>query len=196
MTDRQTDNRSTWWSVTAYDDEIQQCEDKDKYPIFVKRLLGGRETCPTTGKLHFQGALQCSHVVRLAQLKKWLACAHFEPARNIDALKLYAMKQETAVDTKEERVSTTQYLKPSDMMQKLAEVYLNMPDDHDLPQDDFYFDYLVKRLLLKDLTVINHVNNQLRGNWARYGSIFAMVLLKKRCGDSPISITGNLPPTP
>ena len=54
-----TTRKSTWWSVTAYNDEIESME--GNFPEWVKAVYGGRETCPTTGRLHFQGALALGH---------------------------------------------------------------------------------------------------------------------------------------
>jgi len=90
--------KSIWWSITAFDDEIALCE--GTLPEFVKEIYGGRENCPTTGKLHFQGALRCFEQVRMAKLKSWLKKAHLEPARSSEALKKYAMKEETSAGVK------------------------------------------------------------------------------------------------
>jgi len=86
--------KSIWWSVTAFEDEIELCE--GTLPEFAKAIYGGREKCPSTGKEHFQGALQCYEQVRMAKIKSWLKKAHLEPARSSEALKKYAMKNETA----------------------------------------------------------------------------------------------------
>lgn len=93
--------KSVWWSITAYDKDIELCE--GTLPEFVKRILGGRETCPKTGKLHFQGAIQCFQQIRGAKIKSWLPTAHLETARSADALKKYVMKAETAAGPKTER---------------------------------------------------------------------------------------------
>lgn len=90
--------KSIWWSITAFDEEIALCE--GTLPEFAKAIHGGRETCPTTGRLHFQGALQCFEQVRMAKIKSWLKKAHLEPARSADALKKYAMKSDTAAGEK------------------------------------------------------------------------------------------------
>lgn len=108
-TDRQTD-KSIWWSITAFNDEIAVCEDVSNYPHFVRTVLGGREVCPETGRLHFQGALQCKSQQRMSAIKKWLPTAHLETARQEEALKRYAMKEETAVDDKHERINTRKFL--------------------------------------------------------------------------------------
>ena len=72
QTDRQTD-KATWWSLTIYDEkEIAKVEDSDNYPRFVKSISGGMEKCPTTGRLHFQGALQCRSQQRFSAIKDWL----------------------------------------------------------------------------------------------------------------------------
>lgn len=91
-------DKSTWWSVTAYNKEIESCE--GTLPEFVREIHGGREICPSTGRLHFQGAIRCYEQIRLAKFKSWLPTAHIQPCRSTEALKKYVMKKETAVGEK------------------------------------------------------------------------------------------------
>lgn len=79
---------------------MQRLESPDTFPTWLKRVYGGREECPDTHKIHYQGALQCRSNVRMSQIKSWLPTAHLEIARSADALKKYAMKEETAVGEK------------------------------------------------------------------------------------------------
>jgi len=111
--------KSTWWSVTAFNDEILLLENSE-YPEFVAKVHGGREECPTTKKEHFQGALQCRRQVRLSQLKSWLPRAHFEPARDRLALKKYVMKEETAVGEKKTIDNNVQHVTMESLMVKMA----------------------------------------------------------------------------
>lgn len=108
QTDRQTD-KATWWSVTAYGDEILLLEDATKYPPDVVKVYGGREECPTTGREHFQGCVQLRRQQRLKWFKSWLPTAHLETARSSEALKKYAMKADTATGDKLERINTVKY---------------------------------------------------------------------------------------
>lgn len=96
---RMCDVKATLWSVTAFNSEIELLEAKE-FPDYVKKVYGGREVCPETGTLHFQGMIKCLHQVRLSKLKKWLPTAHLEIARDGDALEKYVMKSETAVGPK------------------------------------------------------------------------------------------------
>jgi len=93
-------DKATWWSVTAFGDEILLLEDPSRFPSWVAKVYGGREECPDTKSIHFQGALQLHTQQRLSKLKSWLPTAHFEIARKVEALKKYAMKSETAVSEK------------------------------------------------------------------------------------------------
>lgn len=110
-TDRQTDKNSThtWWSVTGFNDEIAMLESPEAFPNWLCRVYGGREECPKTKTLHFQGALQCNWAVRMSQVKKWLPTAHLEPARKQWALEKYAMKAETSVGDKVVRENQVEY---------------------------------------------------------------------------------------
>lgn len=113
-------DKATWWSVTAFNDEIELLE-KGEFPSYVKAVYGGKEECPDTKRLHFQGAIQLRSQQRLSTLKKWLPTAHFEIARNKDAIKKYAMKEETAVGPKTEKINDIEHISVEKIMLKLAD---------------------------------------------------------------------------
>lgn len=110
--------KSTWWSVTAFEEEISLCE--GTLPEFVRAIYGGKEICPSTGKEHFQGALQCYEQIRMAKIKSWLKKAHLEPARSAEALKKYAMKPETSSGEKVIRTNIFPHYSAKDMCILLA----------------------------------------------------------------------------
>jgi len=141
-TDRQTD-KSTWWSITAYNDEIALLEDTTKWPAEVKKVYGGREMCPTTERIHFQGAVQYSRQVRFSHVKKWLPTAHIEAARQETALKTYVMKADTAVGDKTVRENITPYFPHHAVCKLLALV--DVPDTGD---DERMFWDQVNKLLV------------------------------------------------
>nr|ALE29748.1 replication associated protein [Lake Sarah-associated circular virus-37]ALE29750.1 replication associated protein [Lake Sarah-associated circular virus-37]ALE29752.1 replication associated protein [Lake Sarah-associated circular virus-37]ALE29754.1 replication associated protein [Lake Sarah-associated circular virus-37]ALE29756.1 replication associated protein [Lake Sarah-associated circular virus-37] len=116
---RQT--KGTWWSVTAYGDNIIKLEDKDAIPDYIRTIYGGREQCPTTGRLHFQGALQCASQCRAGRILDWLPGVHLEKAKNSDALKKYVMKEETAAGEKTEVINKNEYTTLQKAMELLAE---------------------------------------------------------------------------
>lgn len=95
-----TQDKHTWWSITAFNDDIDLVEDKTKFPEWLAKVYGGREKCPKTGTIHFQGALQCKRQVRFGAVKRWLKQTHIQPARQKDALVKYSMKTETSVGEK------------------------------------------------------------------------------------------------
>lgn len=107
--DRQTD-KATWWSITAFDENERGMLQGDSFPPFVVRVYGGLEECPDTKRVHFQGAVQCKGQQRFSAIKKWLPKAHIEAARSADALKKYAMKEETAISEKKEVVNKAAYI--------------------------------------------------------------------------------------
>jgi len=110
--------KSTWWSVTAFGDEIKLCQ--GQLPEFVRSIMGGLEKCPETGTEHFQGAIQCYEQIRMPKLKTWLKKAHLEPARQVEALKKYAMKAETAIGEKTDRNNPIRHLLAQDICLLLA----------------------------------------------------------------------------
>lgn len=124
-------DKATWWSVTAFNQEIDLLE-KGEFPSYVKAVYGGREECPDTKRLHFQGAVQLRSQQRLSTLKKWLPTAHFEVARNKDAIKKYAMKEETAVGPKTEKINDIEHI-------TVEKIMLKMADEWD---SDVYSEYL------------------------------------------------------
>lgn len=111
MTDSQTDRqkypfamtmRSTWWGCTAFNDEIDVCLDSSKWPDYVKKVYGGVEVCPTSGRRHFQGAIQCGAQQRGSAIKAFLPTSKLWKVNSIIASKQYAMKADTAEGTKAE----------------------------------------------------------------------------------------------
>jgi len=129
-TDRQTDTtkKSGAWSVTAFNDEIALLEDNERYPNFVKEVHGGREVCPTTGTLHFQGAIILKSEQRMSAIKKWLPTANLQPAKVLEALKKYAMKSDTAVGDKVVRANETPHYRMEELLMMIAH---NRTDDCD-----------------------------------------------------------------
>lgn len=112
-------NKSTWWSVTAFGDEIELMKGP-KFPEWVKAVYGGEEECPETKRRHFQGAVQCYTQVRLSKFKSWLATAHLEPAKQEHALKKYVMKAETAIGEKSVRENMVPHMSAQDICMLLA----------------------------------------------------------------------------
>lgn len=128
QTDRQTD-KSTWWSVTAFGDEIELLEDASRYPNYVAAVHGGRESAPETGRIHFQGAIKCKSQQRLSALKKWLPTSHFEVARSEHALLKYVMKEETATGDKIVRQNETPHYRMDELLMKIARVRDDVDSD-------------------------------------------------------------------
>lgn len=113
-------DKVTWWSITTFDKGEQDMLAAGKYPEWVDTLYGGLEECPDTKKIHYQGALKCRSQQRFSAIKKFLPKAHLEPAKQADALKKYAMKQDTAVGDKLARCNTTPYYTLEMLLKLLA----------------------------------------------------------------------------
>lgn len=127
MSDRQDrQDKSVWWSVTAFTDaEIAELSGT-QFPRYIRKVFGGLEKCPTTDKVHFQGAIQCQTQQRFSALKKWLPTAHLEVARSAEALVKYAMKQDTAVGDKQVSDNTTPYAAMHEMLIKIASAQIDV----------------------------------------------------------------------
>jgi len=160
-------NKSTWWSVTAFNDEIALLEDKSHYPPEVKTVFGGREKCPETGKEHFQGCVQLYTQQRMSWFKSWLKTAHLEPARHKDALIKYAMKEDTATGEKLERTNPLKHFTADEICLELArkifKQYKTRPMDKE-PKDWFWT--AANTMLLEDPKLAGQLMNpSLKGFW-------------------------------
>lgn len=148
--------KALWWSVTAFNDsEIGKLENRLEFPDWVECIHGGREECPETKRLHFQGAIQCRRQMRFNQVKKWLPTAHLEVARNPSAIKKYALKPETAVGPKDSIKNPEPNITINSIMIKLAEWWDNKmllklcelyEDDLDKAVKECYW-YTVRQIL-------------------------------------------------
>jgi len=142
-------DKSTWWSITAYNEEIAYCENSSNYPPFVRKVMGGREKCPTTGTEHFQGALQCTTQVRRSQIKSWLKTAHLEPAQKAIALQKYAMKEETAIGDKLDRINENPYYSADKICELIAtEFVINLSEFYSDTRQTDKFWFAVRKILI------------------------------------------------
>lgn len=123
-------SKACWWSLTAYNEDIDFLEGVQSgaipWPANWKKIYGGKEACPTTGRLHFQGALNTSSI-RMSEVKKNLGQTRIEGAKSEWALKKYVMKEQTAVGEKSIALNTT-YVSLEKFMDMLGETFLNKYD--------------------------------------------------------------------
>lgn len=125
QTDRQTDkSRGSWWIITAYGDDIEKCKQNTAWPQWVKEIGGGVEECPTTKRMHYQGAVNTQQV-RFSQLKSWLTQSHIELADDPVKAKAYCMKKDTAVGEKKVLKATKNYYPMEQLLTFLGYVRLN-----------------------------------------------------------------------
>lgn len=166
--------RSTWWSVTAFKDAEMEALANPPFPYFVAHVFGGLEKCPTTGKIHFQGAVQCHEQVRMSALKHWLPTAHLEKALHTVALKKYVMKAETAIEEKREVANTIPHFSADRLCLMLANI--GLPDR----QTDFYV--LVNRVLRDNPGYAGQLMNpSLRNFWDKTCSTWIAIVLQRSC---------------
>lgn len=128
-TDGQTQDpqaKSSWWAITSYDqeDEWKRLSDPSTYPSWLKKVYGGEEICPTSGKHHLQITLNTSHI-RFTQVKSWLGKSHIEKAIKPAKLIEYCMKKETAAGEKVVRQNPRTFLEFHDLCEHLA--YYGIP---------------------------------------------------------------------
>lgn len=204
QTDKKTD-KATWWSITAFSQiEIDQLNGS-QYPDWVFKVYGGMESCPETGRLHFQGAIQARRQVRFSQVKQWLGSAHIEPARDKTALRRYVMKEETAVGIKKEVQNETPYFRAHELLRKIA-IKARQADrqtkegwitiNAKTPAKASYW-WCVKQILADDATLISaYMNPALEKAWVGTSeywiseSVEGALVLQPPVISSDISING------
>jgi len=157
--------KATWWSITVFDvQEIEMCQKSQMFPLWCRSVYGGLEKCPDTERLHFQGAIQAHRQVRFTQVKAWLPKAHIEAAKDVAALKKYAMKSETAVGEKTVR---TNFNTLSNMCENIARATLG-EFYHALHQHDrvTHREFGEFRIARWDLNTCNF--RDVDGNWHEF----------------------------
>lgn len=121
-TDRQTD-KSTRWQFTAYQDQWDLFKE---IPDIVAEWMWQTETCPNTGKLHYQGCIRTKSQQRHKAMRCILPGVHIEVARNWEALVLYCKKEDTRVEGSfVKEVNTRRYLKFHDALIRVANAYVD-----------------------------------------------------------------------
>lgn len=156
-------SKATWWSITAFNKEIELLEDSAHYPPEVKKVYGGREKCPDTGREHFQGCVVLNSQQRLSWFKSWLPTAHLEPARQKEALKKYAMKADTATGEKLERVNPAKHHTADEICLLLASKIFN--DDITGDPNDLFWK-AVNAILLEESKMAGQLMNpSLKNFW-------------------------------
>ena len=213
MTDGRTGRRAGCWSVTAFNDEIELIQDKNKWPPFVKSLAGGLEK-GKEGTLHFQGCLKLYTTQRLSALKKWLPTAHLEPAKAPEKLHAYAMKLDTAVgekvvigDQSPDRI----YRHQDTILAMLADIavltfqtarthheyiysWMQYDEDND-PIPDRRFRQLFYKLIEQDHTLVDKYEARIRTAWVDFHPIFIKRSFSALSSGQKVSVT-LLPASP
>lgn len=191
MTDSQTHSttKSTYWSVTAFGSEIQELQQSSCWPSFVTKIYGGLETCPTSGRIHYQAMVQCRSQQRFSAIKKWLPTSHIEKANKPDALKRYVMKAATAAGEKVVlKSSSSSFQKNHQILTHMAEVLFDeydletpgqailwldrMDEDGKIMHPLRSFRPIFRQLVRRNSEYVNYTSAQLQRNWVDYCEVF------------------------
>jgi len=193
MADRQTDSqdapKATHWKSAIFDVESNWLQ-LDKLPDFVKVVYKQQESCPTTGKLHWQIHVQCHRQVRRTQLSewikhtKWMSCiGNLSIANSIK----YCSKVESAVPGTYNETTNDKYLSVQQILEMLAsevssDIPLSFPDEwntqeYSLQFDELSrqrsFDFLTNKIIHKNPAMVNKfINPTLPRMWERWGITF------------------------
>lgn len=188
--DRQTDRqmsvfsqRSTWWIITAYEKNIEIVENNASFPKCVKAVYGGREQCPTSGRVHFQGAVECHGQQRATFFRSWLPGVHFEVAKNKDAVKKYCLKEDTAVGDKGVISNPEEYMTMDKGMMYLAEMSLEKDTD---PTNEEYWDLVNMAIRKRPKLISMYATPAFRTAWNQTRRTWrALVLQARNEGETP-----------
>lgn len=157
-------DKATWWSITEFDEDYMAIlEDATKFPPWVAKVYGGREKCPDTQRIHFQGAIQCHGQHRFGKVKGWLPKAHIEKAKHISALKKYAMKTDTAISEKKILENPKPFLDAEAVCRLITSKVKDRQTDR---QDQFW--RAVQALILEDPGLTGQLMNpSLKNFWIK-----------------------------
>lgn len=173
--------RSTWWIITAYDKNIEIVENNASYPKCVKAVYGGREQCPTSGRIHYQGAVECHGQQRAAFFRDWLPGVHFEAAKNKDAVKKYCLKADTAVGIKGVIANPEEYMTMDKGMLFLAEVSLEKDTD---PTNEEYWDLVNMAIRMRPKLISMYAAPAFRTAWNQTRRTWRALVLQARNNES------------
>ena len=171
-------DKATWWSITEFDEEYMAIlEDANKYPDWVAKVYGGREKCPDTQRIHFQGAIQCHGQHRFGKIKGWLPKAHIEAAKSAVALKKYAMKEETAISEKKEFANPKKFLDAQAVCRLITSKVVDRQTDR---QAQFWL--AVQALIVEDPGLTGQLMNpSLKNFWVKTCPAWYTLLDKEGC---------------
>lgn len=177
MTESVFNQRSVWWLITAFGDNIQKVEDVKCWPRLVKKVWGGREQCPKSGRDHFQGAVECHGQQRASFFRDWLPGVHFQKARSSEAVKKYSLKADTAIGTKGVIENPEKYMTMDRGMMLLAEVSLDKDTD---PINEEYWE-LVNLVIRKQPGLISmYASPAFRTAWNQTRRTWRALVLQAR----------------
>lgn len=179
---KNTTQLATYWSVTAFGDDIKSLHDVKSFPLCVKQVVGQKEDCPTTDREHFQCYVQCRRNERFSTIKKWLPSSHIEAVRDIHKIKKYVKKLKTAqAGTYVELDNPLPYYTFPELLVLIAKELLRCESRstwveeqityvEDNPKDFYLFDYLSRRILneAENWHLVPLFDNRLRNAWISF----------------------------
>lgn len=198
MADIQPDRQPyTHWKSAIFDVENNWSQLK-KLPDFVKFIWEQQETCPTTGKLHYQMHVQCHRQVRLSQMSSWIKYTKWMGMKGkqeiANSIK-YCSKKDTAVPGTYAEISNDNYLSVQQILELLAsevssEIPLSFPDEWNMKEHETIyaeltrqrgFDYLSNKIIYKNPGMVNKfINPTLPRMWDRWGETFIKLSREKQ----------------
>ena len=179
QTDRQADIKATHWNSAIYD-LSGQWEAMRVLPEFVKEVHTQQETCPTTGRVHYQTHVVCNRQVRLRAMCDWIKRTKWQALigkEHINNSLNYCRKKETAVEGTFEVIKGEPYLRIHELLLEIAKTLI--PTLTPYPQrrqtdltnptgwlnrieaweKQFLFKNAARKIVAKDLTWINKISN-------------------------------------
>lgn len=158
----------TWKDIEAWR------ADNTKMPRFIRKIYGGKEQCPTTGRVHLQLAFNTQHI-RDTQMRALLPGVHVQAARNKDDVVRYCMKLDTAAGEKTVVENGTPYYTCDMLCLELAK---HWPTEEQALEykykktDDIYWHCVRAIVDDKPQLMGNFLNAQLRTAWCKTSAIW------------------------
>lgn len=166
-TDRQTD-KAVHWNSAIFDISGNWAK-LETLPHWVKEVHKQQETCPTTGRLHYQVHIVCNQQQRLSALRGWIQ-THWKPIRGQEYIQnsiAYCSKTLSAVPGTHEVVKGEKYYRIHELLYIIAMSFVptwhlgevDSPEKLERYTKQYLFKSAARDLVSRDLRWIDKLSN-------------------------------------
>lgn len=187
--------KASWWFITAYNEDIEFLEavvdGTREWPENWRKLFGGNETAPTTGRLHGQFTLNTA-TMRRSQVVKLLTQSWVRVCKDKDASVKYCLKELTSAGPKREAVNN-KFMTVEGLLMLLGhEMNKWLKDEFEIPSEEYVNDngyvFLARRIVYRMPHLANLASQpQLQRAWKMFHLEFQKLAREKEESDSQIN---------